>query len=31
MESEDVDAYFEQKDEPQGWDLYRQPLTDYYR
>jgi hypothetical protein len=31
MESEDIDAYFEQKDEPQVWQSYRQPLTDYYR
>lgn len=31
MESEDIDEYFEQKGEPQAWDSYRNPLTDYYR
>ena len=30
MESDDIDAYFEQKDEPQAWDPYRHSLTDYY-
>jgi len=30
MDSEDIDNYFEEKNEPQAWESYRHPLTDYY-
>ena len=31
MEDEDIDAYFEQKDEPDSWSVYRSSLLEYYR
>jgi hypothetical protein len=31
MEPEEIDAYFEQKDEPDSWSAYRSSLLDYYR
>ncbi len=31
MEPEEIDAYFEQKDEPDSWSAYRSSLLEYYR
>jgi len=31
MEAEEIDAYFEQKDEPETWSSYRESLLEYYR
>ncbi|HLQ78293.1 MAG TPA: hypothetical protein VK210_13120 [Terriglobia bacterium] len=31
MEADEIDAYFEQKEEPENWGVYRESLLDYYR
>jgi hypothetical protein len=31
MDAEEIDAYFEQKDEPEVWSAYRTSLLEYYR
>jgi hypothetical protein len=31
MDAEEIDAYFEQKDEPDSWNTYRSSLLEYYR
>jgi hypothetical protein len=31
MEAEEIEAYFEQKDEPESWSSYRESLLEYYR
>jgi hypothetical protein len=31
MDAEEIDAYFEQKDEPDAWSAYRTSLLEYYR
>lgn len=31
MEADEIDAYFEQKDEPDSWSTYRSSLLEYYR
>jgi hypothetical protein len=31
MDSEEIDAYFEQKEEPDSWNAYRTSLLEYYR
>ena len=31
IEPDQIDEYFEQKDEPQAWEVFRHPLTDYYQ
>jgi Protein of unknown function (DUF1186) len=31
MEAEEIDAYFEQKDEPENWNTYRESLLNYYQ
>jgi len=31
MEDDEIDAYFEQKEEPESWDSYRESLLEYYR
>jgi hypothetical protein len=31
MDDEEIDAYFEQKDEPDSWSAYRTSLLEYYR